>query len=75
MTSGENLLLVKNQFKIVVKILYNDSASNYANEIKFKCLSIRGVMKVRPPPGGPIAAKNVKSSSVFHYKSFLSYQP
>ena len=53
------------------------SSSNSGTLIKLKCRKIRGVIKVRPPPGYPIAEANITFINVLKDFSLsaLSYNP
>lgn len=51
------------------------SLSNSVYAITLKCLTNLAVIKVLPPPGGPIAAKQINLYNFIHCKSFLLYHP
>ena len=67
--------LTRNQSKIVLKISCIDGSSNGVNATMLKWRMYRGVIGLRPPPGGPIAQTNERSTRRRKVFSLRSYQP
>jgi len=76
-TSEAKLKVRKYHLRIVLKMLFIVFSSNKAKAMTLKCLWKRGVMKVLPPPGGPIAEIIIVSMIVRNgcLGSLRSYQP
>mmetsp|Transcript_24874 Transcript_24874/g.57544 ORF Transcript_24874/g.57544 Transcript_24874/m.57544 type:complete len:253 (-) Transcript_24874:6332-7090(-) len=67
--------LLSTQSRIVPKTRWRDSPSNGTKLTTLKCRTYRCVMRVRPPPGGPIAAMNCVSTIWRYSFSSRLYQP
>ena len=70
-----SLYLFKKCYNSTLNICLMVSSSNSVYPRILKCLTSLLVIKVLPPPGGPIAANIITSSNFINYKSFLLYHP
>ena len=60
---------------MVLKIRVSVVLSKSAKLMRLKWRRKRGVVGLRPPPGGPIAEQSTVSTMLCHAFSFRSYQP
>mmetsp|Transcript_14668 Transcript_14668/g.43744 ORF Transcript_14668/g.43744 Transcript_14668/m.43744 type:complete len:249 (-) Transcript_14668:1443-2189(-) len=70
-----NCSLTIHQSRIVWKMRCIDGSSNGVYAMTLKWRAKRGVIGLRPPPGGPIAQTNEMSTSLRKTFSLRSYQP